>query len=118
MYSSDNGSFGMNTPAFFCLDNFTTSKSVGINELSSIHDLQLYPNPASEKINLRYNCENSFTGTIKIAGLTGLIINEQIITSTQGWNHQTIDISHLESGIYFIELLTENNKQVFKLIKN
>lgn len=46
--SSDNGMFGMNTPAYFCLDNFTTAESstLGVAPVQSAPVARVYPNPA------------------------------------------------------------------------
>ncbi|MBK7817377.1 MAG: DUF4465 domain-containing protein [Sphingobacteriaceae bacterium] len=46
IYTSDNGSFGPNTPLFFGIDNFTVKYSTaGIGELNSVSKAKLYPNP-------------------------------------------------------------------------
>jgi hypothetical protein len=51
--SSDVGSFGINTPTYFCLDNVVTSElSVAIDEIEA-KDFLVYPNPTSEFIELK-----------------------------------------------------------------
>lgn len=47
--SSDNGQFGMNTPAYFCADNVTIEKEYVITSTSATA-ISLYPNPTSEEL--------------------------------------------------------------------
>ena len=51
--STDVGQFGMNTPAFFCIDNLTTSDGTTSVFDVTTRQLDVYPNPASEVIHLR-----------------------------------------------------------------
>ncbi len=108
--SSDNGSFGMNTPSYFCLDNFTTLNVVtGLNDIkNSESESVLYPNPAQHQITIRSIV--AFTSA-EIVNQLGQVI----ITTTQN----TIALTDLQTGIYFIK--TYNNAQLIstkKFIKN
>lgn len=118
MYSSDNGTWGMNTPAFFSMDNFTTSTGVGIAELNFINQLQLFPNPATNSVNLKFNSETLFTGTVKLYSTMGAVIKQETTLFNAGINQVQFDISELNPGLYFIEMISENKKQTFKVIKN
>ncbi len=118
MYSSDNSSFGMNTPAFFSMDNFTTSKTVGINELSIISDLKLYPNPANEIVNLQINAKQSAECAFNIYSPTGALIKNITSTIKAGNNILKVELDELNSGFYFIEVSGANTKQTIKFIKN
>lgn len=118
MYSSDNGSFGMNTPAFFSMDNFTTSKTVGINEMSLIQNVKLFPNPANETIYLEFNASQFTDCTINIYGATGNLIKSKNIEINTGNQVLPIDISELNSGFYFIEMIESATQHNFKIIKN
>lgn len=109
--SSDNGSFGMNTPNFFCLDNFTTSDAVAttINEMSvNENTISIYPNPASEELNVRAAIPFTHAEIINQLG--------EVVMSS---NQHTIGLNELASGIYFIK--TYNNTSLLstkKFIKN
>lgn len=118
MYSSDAGTWGMNTPAFFSMDNFTTSMGVGITELDFVSHVQLFPNPASNSINLKFNTEKAFTGSLKLYSIMGELIKQNTILCEAGVNQEKLDLSELNSGLYFIELNSGSKKQTFKLIKN
>jgi hypothetical protein len=52
LLSSDNGSFGMNTPAYFCIDHLETEMQTASHKLWS-ETRMCYPNPASDKLFLK-----------------------------------------------------------------
>lgn len=118
MYSSDNGSFGMNTPAFFNIDNFTTSKVVGIEENNLFTHFSTYPNPVSDNLNFTLSANESFDIEIKIVNTLGSTIKTESKTILSGENKFQINMSELESGFYFVEMSRQENKQVIKFIKN
>ncbi|MDF2451959.1 MAG: hypothetical protein K0S26_1463 [Bacteroidota bacterium] len=50
MTSSDNNAWGMKTPGFFSMDNFTMVSTVGLHELQSASGISLFPNPATQNV--------------------------------------------------------------------
>jgi hypothetical protein len=108
--SSDVGMYGMNTPAFFSIDNFTTSQGVGIHELTEKNNIRIYPNPAHDIISVQLNQTEIFEGKIKIVNAIGTEMGA--FPDIKG-NTITLDITELPAGIYFMEW---NNKTV-KFIK-
>ncbi|MDZ4665187.1 MAG: DUF4465 domain-containing protein [Bacteroidota bacterium] len=111
IYTSDNGSFGPNTPLFFGMDNFTIKYSTtGINELSAINNTKLYPNPTNNDLNI----DNSANTEIhfQLMNINGTIIKEEKTNSSVKW-----DLSELPKGIYLVKLSDEKNSVVKKLVK-
>ena len=84
--------------------------NVNINEISE--NINVYPNPATNFINIESesNIEN-----IVIFNITG-----QIVSISKLQNFKTskieIDVSNLQTGIYFLNIETENGNFVKKLI--
>lgn len=77
------------------------------NDLSKI---SIYPNPAKDKIYLK-GFSSEIT-SLQIFSIQGKLIQKLNNISTE------IDVSHLKSGIYFIEINTsEGNKNIQKFIK-
>ena len=72
----------------------------GINE-SDIFDLEIYPNPASDLINVNANLK---INEIKIYNTLGELL---VYNNVQNKNF-SIEINELKPGIYFLELLNEN----------
>lgn len=107
--SSDNHpTFGMNTPAYFALDNFVSHATVGVNEMNSIA-WSAYPNPFNG--NLIVQSEQS--GTITITnGIGQQVAQEMVDGSTQ------LDLSNLSSGVYYATIETAEGKNTQKIVKN
>ncbi|MGZ3883761.1 MAG: T9SS type A sorting domain-containing protein [Bacteroidia bacterium] len=109
--SSDVGSFGMNTPGFFSIDNFSTTQGVGINELSSSEKVRIYPNPAHDVISVQLNQSSTFEGQVKLFNSIGAEIGT--LPEVKG-NTITLNIAELPAGIYFMEA----NGKTVKFIKD
>jgi len=105
--SSDNGTYGMNTPAYFCIDDMSSLYDVSIAKTEKTNTLKVYPNPANSFINI----ESDFNAnsTIRIFNMQGAIVKQININSN---NIQRINIQDLNSGIYFIQI--ENDKKIIQ----
>lgn len=113
MYSSDEGSFGINTPLFFGIDNFTTTQSnVGIAEYKNSLKFDVYPNPFNSTIVLKLTNQNQTH--VKVTDVSGKIVYENDLVEMSS----TIDLDYLQSGIYFLQISSDNKSSIKKLIKN
>lgn len=92
--SSDIGTWGINTPAYFALDNITYG-TASVNKLN-LAKQEVYPNPTSGKFTVK-----SGSGEISVHSLTGELVFSQTTNGTQ-----EIDLSALQSGTYIVETLT------------
>jgi hypothetical protein len=112
MYSSDVGSFGINTPLYFSLDNFTTTDNVvGLTEYSSDANVNIYPNPFHDRIALQLSTEEDYS--LEITDIAGKKVYSETNT-----NNQTADLSFMQAGIYFAEIRIKDQKTIKKIIKN
>lgn len=117
MKSSDNNAFGMKTPAFFSIDNFTTVSTVGVHELESLSGITLFPNPATQNIFLNYESMSPQVLTITLSDITGKELwNDQLQTQA-GKSRQELNIQALEAGVYFIEVGDGSRSKKIKFIK-
>ncbi|MDX2174561.1 MAG: DUF4465 domain-containing protein [Bacteroidota bacterium] len=114
MYSSDVGSFGINTPLFFSIDDFTTSQLfVGISENSYISNLFLYPNPTNGNLNIDFHQNVSNPIGIRIMDITG----KEVYTQTTNELKNAIDLSSLTQGVYFVEVIVDGTKVIKRVTK-
>lgn len=104
--SSDVGQWGMNTPAYFCIDNFTTSDiALAISEIDNNNlSISLFPNPTCNNINI--NLENLIIegAKLEIVDATGKLVYSEIIYTSSS----QISVESLSTGIYYLKL-TGNN---------
>jgi hypothetical protein len=89
-----------------------STSPVGINPVHYI----VYPNPARDQIYIKLSNADSYNFfTFTISDLSGRIVLSELVN-----NHSSIDISHLNNGLYLISLQIENQVPltVKKLIIN
>ena len=111
--SSDNGAFGMNTPAFFCLDNLTIDVTVGNNEIElATNQIIVFPNPANSFIYFN-NVPDGSNNIVTIFNMNGQKMLEYKNIASQ----QNFSIENLSNGIYNIQIQTKKGIQNQKFIK-
>ena len=62
-------------------------------------DFVLFPNPASDLINI--GCENCGIAAVRIVDIKGSLVLEKIMEQAENWDPQ-ISIAHLQNGLYFL----------------
>lgn len=86
--------------------------SAGIGE-SALSSINVYPNPAESSISIDGLNGTNFDA-VMIVNLNGTIVKEVSSIST---SNQTIDISDLENGVYFVRVQTASNTEVIRIVK-
>ena len=110
--SSDNGMFGMNTPAFFCIDNLEIQPTVGVKSAKFDHMNSLfYPNPASNLLHFNHDVHNG------ISQLTIYNANGQAVLDQNCLGIKTLSIEQLPTGMYMLEMKGSAGIKRQKLIK-
>ncbi len=101
------------------LDNINvTSDPISSNEeIEGLTSLDLFPNPAVQTTNLKLVLENAVNADITISDITGRVVKNVAnnVPFTAGVNNYAIGTSELRSGLYFVNIQTENGKSVQKL---
>lgn len=103
--STDVGDFGINTPLYFCMDNFKTKLSSETKDLDI--EVSVYPNPTTEKIWLK-----TFLEVKKVS-----IFNENGQPQNSIYNDGSVDLRHLPSGIYSIVIETPSGTSIKRVVK-
>ncbi|MCR9172881.1 MAG: DUF4465 domain-containing protein [bacterium] len=104
--SSDNDPvYGMNTPAYFAIDDIKTTGLVGIstNELTSI---DMYPNPAREVLTVK-----APKGQITLVDMQG-----NLVLSEAHDVQSTLDVSNLASGVYVIRWSSASDSYTNRIV--
>lgn len=113
--ATSNGDYAVSITKNNCTDtsNCITVNNVGINNMNTVSDIFISPNPTNGIINIVSNFQN-INSEIKIMNSTG-----QRVFTTQLKNVNTaIDISTIANGIYYIEIKAEYKTYRTKLVKN
>jgi hypothetical protein len=108
--SSDIGTFGMNTPAYFCLSyNFMTGS---VSELKAPINVLAYPNPTANTLNLQ---AEERIEKVQIIGLDGRLLE---VNDAQVYTKKVaINTAVLNPGIYFAVVTTAKGNATKRFIK-
>lgn len=106
MESSDNGAWGMNTPAYFAIDDVYHHFPLGINEMNEA-EMSVYPNPMENEVYV-----NGSNGTLTLFDLNGDAIIEQ-----KHAGFTKLNVADLPKGVYLLQIESDGNKAVKKLVK-
>jgi len=93
---------------------------VGIEEQNNFTDdkLKIYPNPAQSKLTIEFEIEKTETNSILIKNVLGQTVKiVDIKQLSNGENKVEIDISNLQSGLYFIKMQLNKTHVLKKFIK-
>jgi len=91
------------------IDVYIDFSALSIADNSYINEMNIYPNPASEFINI--DSKESFSFTAKLYDLFGKLISTHV-------NTNKINISAFNEGVYLLEIsdLNSNQKRIEKII--
>lgn len=95
-------------------DYLESSVALNVNQFSTV-EFQLFPNPAKAEVTIQLANSNSGIGKINVFDIQGKIILKDLKLQVQS---STLDISSLETGLYFVELTIGNSTTIEKLIVN
>ncbi len=97
----------------------TYSKIVAINGGQAEEIVLLYPNPASDEIQLKINSKNATNAKLEILSTTGKIVFNQKVNLNTGLNTIKNNISDFAPGIYIMKIAIFGEKsKLIKFIKN
>lgn len=88
-------------------DNVPCQLSIGVaHSTKEIIEIRLYPNPTTGTLNIELENEKTSEVTLEIYNLLGKKVYNQTITQ------KSINLNHLNNGVYFIQLTDINKKHI------
>jgi hypothetical protein len=112
--SSDNGQFGMNTPSYFALDNFTTSDGVtALNDIAGKNILKAYPNPVSKGASLNIELDETESNEVAVYTLAGQEVMQATINNSK---LHTFATTELTGGAYLVKVINSNGTSITRVI--
>ncbi len=101
--------------SFFELGYLVTSSS---NDSFAITDLLLIrPNPSSDALWVEFYGLKDETATLRIINTSGVIMQDKPVSVMSGLNSLNLDLDHLPSGIYFIQLVHDSRISSARFVK-
>lgn len=113
MTSSDNGSFGMNTPGFFCIDNVEYETSLSLSDRGELNNVKTFPNPTSNLVQVLFQ-ETKKNISYKLIDVTGRDVESTRLTGT---NRFQLDLTNQNKGVYLLRIVADNKVVTKRIIK-
>ncbi|MBC8486067.1 MAG: C10 family peptidase [Bacteroidetes bacterium] len=93
--------------------------NIGVDEQNeSFGNLKVYPNPANNLLNISFSLDESQSFDIKLLSVTGEVVYVESTNEFSGNYVNTIDLSEIAKGVYFLNLTnnkgTVNRKVIIK----
>jgi hypothetical protein len=82
--------------------------------------VDVYPNPATDFINVKFFGDSARKFRIEIINITGMIVNSLTVTFITNYFYiQQIEVTRLTNGFYFVRVTSDDNKinRIFKIEK-
>ena len=110
--SSDVGDWGMNTPAYFALDNvYVVPEPLAVNPVENITNLNVFPNPSRGHFTLDF--DGTTEAQLTIFNLAGQTVYNSVVNP----GLQPVDSSMLPTGTYVVRLQNESVVNTLRIVK-
>jgi hypothetical protein len=93
---------------------YKRNAGVGINDLTNISALNVYPNPATDVLNIDYTMGKTEPVTINIVNAVGQVVYNNTNQTPATINNVRVDVSGLAKGVYFVNVTSESGKATYK----
>ncbi|MDR2084047.1 MAG: C10 family peptidase [Bacteroidales bacterium] len=108
----------------FVSDNMYTSgyglhfsyrdNKLGIEDIK-IGDINIYPNPAKDVLNVRIDSDEAQEVSLQITNIVGSVVYKESFSHNNVTNH-SINVSSLKSGIYLITIKSDKGTETRKIV--
>ena len=89
--------------------------SVGIAS-QTLSGMKMYPNPASESVNITFSSEEGANAALTVMNLMGQAVYTENVNVHEGYNMVTIPVNQLRAGVYMVNIKTKKGTSTQKLI--
>ncbi|MCB0399367.1 MAG: T9SS type A sorting domain-containing protein [Winogradskyella sp.] len=103
--------FDFNFPVITNMYSTSVQENLSVNDFE-LNDVVLFPNPVNNQLYIKSKLN---IDTIKIFDINGRLIQNKTMNDSNVQNE--VSVSALKSGVYFIEVYSNRQKEVLKFIK-
>lgn len=96
-------------------DAFQIEGFAGLNEYANAHNLNIYPNPTSDVLNVSFDAQAK-EYTISILDIQGREVATHAYSNLSGQQTITLSVNDLVSGNYLVKIASENGSTVEKVL--
>ena len=92
--------------------DYIVEATTSSNEIAILNDLKVYPNPASEQLNILLSSEEFRINKVNVISIDGKVV----ISKTVNNNTNSINVSSVQSGVYMLQMILEDDIVYKKVI--
>ncbi|MBN1199474.1 MAG: C10 family peptidase, partial [Bacteroidales bacterium] len=96
--------------------HYPKRSNIGMEDQNGLSHLQLFPNPSSDLVNIRFISTKASPVQLIISASDGRILRETTWQTKAGRNSGEIDVHELQPGIYLVRLTSGQGTSVKKLV--
>ncbi|MBK8565201.1 MAG: PKD domain-containing protein [Saprospiraceae bacterium] len=93
----------------------TLSDITSTKEVAGLSALKVFPNPTSGLATVEFMLKNQMEMTVQLLDLNGRVVRSANTEFRAGFNRHAIDANGLNSGVYFLRLLSAEGQQAVRL---
>jgi hypothetical protein len=110
--------WNVQAPDFTCTSDRVEVQAtiISVDEISNVSNMQLYPNPAKDLVNITFGSLVSSTLQVQVIDQAGRIILSQQYNCNTGANTHQMNVANLASGIYQLQLNMGNQTATRKIV--
>ena len=90
----------------------------GINKMSLNIDVNIYPNPSTNLINVKMHSASNEVVSYSLSDMTGRIVEKGQWNLRSSDSRFTLNISDIMKGVYLLKLSTDEGQSTFRILKN
>jgi len=98
------GTYGRGIWDFKIEPQFVNTNDIDVNT----SDISVYPNPASDIVNLKIEANTNELFTARVIDINGKVISQKLVDIVSG--ESQLDVSHLNAGNYVIQLINSKKQ--------
>ena len=91
------------------------TNSTGITAIDENNGVTIFPNPASDEVNITFGYNMNSTTVIEMTDIAGRLVKTTSVKNPMQGQTIKLDVEELNAGTYFIAIRNEDNKLVSKL---
>ncbi|MCR9171460.1 MAG: T9SS type A sorting domain-containing protein [bacterium] len=98
--------------------SFDPAFNIGLEELSNVSALNVFPNPASEEVKVSFNVTDASDVKVEVLDITGKAIETVVdAANVTGMQNNSVNITDYAAGVYVINITTNEGSIQRKFVK-
>lgn len=94
----------------------TVTTTTGITAATENNGIQIYPNPATDEVNITFQAAAEGRTTVELVDITGRIVRTAAIENATAGQNIRMDVNDLSAGSYTVNIKSDTRNLIQKLV--